>query len=65
MAYEEGCIHFKARQRDQLTDITVLQEIMFYLSGLYDNILNKTDKKAQKNDNSDKTIILEFWKNYK
>ena len=40
MAYEEGCIHFKARQRDQLTDITVLQEIMFYLSGLYDNILN-------------------------
>ena len=40
MAYEERCIHFKARQRDQLTDITVLQEIMFYLSGLYDNILN-------------------------
>ena len=40
MAYEEGCIHFKARQRDQLTDITVLQEIVFYLSGLYDNILN-------------------------
>ena len=46
MAYEEGSILFKTRQRDQITNVTVLQEMIFHLSGLYDNILNwvKSDK---------------------